>query len=97
DIFGDYKNQIIPFFAIAAVNFVLYTFSQFGGKTESEDLILMINIATSGLFSATHSSFSSIFAFSDASSYPQFILPRGILDLFTEGKNNEEEEKKDEG
>ncbi|RIB22651.1 hypothetical protein C2G38_2140120 [Gigaspora rosea] len=77
DIFGDYKNQIIPFFAIAAVNFVLYTLSQFGGKSESEDLIQMINIATSGLFSATHSSFSSIFAFSDVSSYPPFILPRG--------------------
>ncbi|CAG8802473.1 23097_t:CDS:2, partial [Racocetra persica] len=77
DLIGDYKDKIIPFFAAGGVNLMLYIFSQFSSK--SEDFKQTLNIVSGGVFTATHTSFSSIFAFSDAKGYPFLSLPSGLI------------------
>ncbi|KAF0511341.1 hypothetical protein F8M41_018259 [Gigaspora margarita] len=78
DMFGDYKNKIIPFVSIAAGNTFLYISSR--SKTDVPgDLKQIINTASAGLFSASHTTFSSIFSFSDVNNYPAFSVTSKIL------------------
>ncbi|CAG8468274.1 17254_t:CDS:10 [Cetraspora pellucida] len=75
NILGDYKFEIIPLFSAGAGNLLVYIFSQF--SSDSDDFKQMLNVVSSGLFTATHTSFSGIFAFSDAKNYPLLSLPSG--------------------
>ncbi|CAG8776704.1 7823_t:CDS:2 [Gigaspora margarita] len=78
DIFGDYKDKIIPFLSIAAVNTFLYISSRSNNEMP-EGLTQVINTASAGLFSASHTTFSSIFSFSDVNNYPGFSITSKIL------------------
>ncbi|KAF0511347.1 hypothetical protein F8M41_018265 [Gigaspora margarita] len=78
DLFGDYKDKIIPFLSIAAVNTFLYISTR-SNKEMPEGLTQVINTASAGLFSASHTTFSSIFSFSDVNNYPAFSITSKIL------------------
>ncbi|RIB21037.1 hypothetical protein C2G38_2140865 [Gigaspora rosea] len=78
DIFGDYKDQIVPFLSIAAVNTFLYLSTR-SKKTVPDSLVQIINTASAGLFSASHTTFSSIFSFSDVNNYAAFSITSKIL------------------
>ncbi|RIB21040.1 hypothetical protein C2G38_2177719 [Gigaspora rosea] len=78
DIFGDYKDKIIPFLSIAAVNTFLYLSTR-SDNSMPEGLTQIINTASAGLFSASHTTFTSIFSFSDVNNYPAFSITSKIL------------------
>ncbi|CAG8574115.1 3771_t:CDS:2, partial [Cetraspora pellucida] len=84
NIFGVHKKEIIIYFTIAAVNIVLYILSRLN-KLELGDLKEKINIATSGLFSASYPSLASIFAFSDTNNYEIYGLASGTILLINSG------------
>ncbi|CAG8529663.1 5130_t:CDS:2 [Gigaspora margarita] len=77
NIFDNYKKEIIIFFITAAMNFLLYVSTQ-SSKSKS-NIEQKINLAAAGLFVFNQSSFSGIFAFSSASSYPKFSSPSRII------------------
>ncbi|CAG8465589.1 1060_t:CDS:10, partial [Cetraspora pellucida] len=77
NILGDYKFEIIPLFSAGAGNLLIYIFSQF--SSDSDNFKQMLNVVSSGLFTATHTSFSGIFAFSDAKDYPLLSLPSELI------------------
>ncbi|RIB08550.1 hypothetical protein C2G38_2211387 [Gigaspora rosea] len=78
DMFGDYKNQIIPFVSIAAGNTILYLSSRSNSEVPDQ-FKQFINTVSSGLFSASHTTFSSIFSFSDVNNYLQFNIASCIM------------------
>ncbi|CAG8682756.1 6535_t:CDS:2, partial [Dentiscutata heterogama] len=77
-ILGDYKDKIIPFVSAAAVNTILYLASR-SNKQVPDQFKQMLNTFTTGLFTASHTSLSSIFSFQDVNNYPKFSLPSKIL------------------
>ncbi|RIB09143.1 hypothetical protein C2G38_2268668 [Gigaspora rosea] len=81
-ILGDYKSQIIPFIVVGIGNLVLYIYSQYG-TTEYDKLKLMINVVTGGLFTASHTSFSSIFAFSNIGNHPELSVTSQVVLIFS--------------
>ncbi|CAG8543128.1 7980_t:CDS:2 [Gigaspora rosea] len=78
----DYKSQIIPFIVVGIGNLVLYIYSQYG-TTEYDKLKLMINVVTGGLFTASHTSFSSIFAFSNIGNHPELSVTSQVVLIFS--------------
>ncbi|CAG8561433.1 11785_t:CDS:2, partial [Gigaspora rosea] len=70
--------QIVPFLSIAAVNTFLYLSTR-SKKTVPDSLVQIINTASAGLFSASHTTFSSIFSFSDVNNYAAFSITSKIL------------------
>ncbi|CAG8699626.1 28429_t:CDS:2, partial [Dentiscutata erythropus] len=70
-------NKIIPFITAAAVNAILYLASR-SNKPVPDKYKQMLNTATAGLFTASHTSLSSIFSFQDVNNYPVFSLSRGF-------------------
>ncbi|CAG8763016.1 15747_t:CDS:2, partial [Dentiscutata heterogama] len=85
DILGDYKDKIIPFLSIAAVNGILYLASR-SNKPVPDNYKQMLNTATAGLFSASHTSFSGIFSFQDVNNYPGFSVSSETLLLINQGQ-----------
>ncbi|CAG8747939.1 8950_t:CDS:2, partial [Gigaspora rosea] len=55
-------NQIIPFFTIAAGNLVVYFYSQYN-PDKSDHLKQMLNVVTSGLFTASHATYQGILSY----------------------------------
>ncbi|KAF0467599.1 hypothetical protein F8M41_025967 [Gigaspora margarita] len=76
-IFNIYKKEIIYFFILSAMNFLLYVFTL--SSKSKPNLKQKINLFTVGLFVVSHSSFSGIFAFSSTSNYPAFSIPSQII------------------
>ncbi|CAG8540864.1 6176_t:CDS:2, partial [Dentiscutata heterogama] len=77
-ILGDYKDKIIPFVSAAAANAVLYLASR-SNKPVPDQYKQMLNTFTAGLFTASHTSLSSIFSFQDVNNYPVFSLSSKIF------------------
>ncbi|CAG8793909.1 17538_t:CDS:2, partial [Gigaspora rosea] len=71
-------------------NTILYLSSR-SNSDVPDNFKQIINTFSAGLFSASHTTFSSIFSFSDVNNYPQFNIARkgfrgmNILDLITFG------------